>query len=54
MDEKKNIRLCTVKLPEKLHRKMKLTAFKEGMTLQSWILYVLEESLEALENEAFD
>ncbi len=36
---------CCVRLPEELHHKAKLKAYEQGMTLQSWISYLIEKEL---------
>ena len=42
--DKKN-KLCAVRMPEKLHSEVKSLAYRKGMTLQSYIISILEINL---------
>lgn len=36
---------CCVRLPEDLHRRVKLAAYESGHTLQNWIISILIDAL---------
>lgn len=40
---------CCVRLPEELHWKVKMAAAYSGLTLQEWMIVVLENELSTLE-----
>lgn len=37
---------CCVRLPEELHRRAKLAAYSNGITLQEWIETIITNALE--------
>jgi len=41
---------CCVRLPADLHRLAKLQAYKEGSTLQEWVIRLIQEKLKEEKN----
>lgn len=42
---RKKQKQCCVRLPEDLHRKAKLRAYEEGLSLQQWVIELMTEEL---------
>ena len=45
MDQKKINKNCCVRLPEELHRRAKLHAYASGISLQEWLIQLIESAL---------